>query len=100
MISLLYITRISKHTSSVAAGELPREEDSIPLLNGYRPVPDAIDRFSGSSVGIRVNSAAVTEAALILGNPFDEFFNFSFGTVEDEESKTPNLVSSSSNPRI
>jgi len=68
------------------------------LLKGYGPVPDAMDRFSGAPVGIGGESSSNRDldAAPTLGDPFDEFFDFSFGTVEDEESKTPDLVSSSS----
>jgi hypothetical protein len=35
------------------------------------------------------------DAVPTLGDPFDEFLDFSFGTVEDEDSTTPHLVSSS-----
>jgi len=69
------------------------------LLKGYGPVPDAMDRFSGASVGIGGESSSSNldlDSAPTLGDPFDEFFDFSFGTVEDEDSKTPDLVSSSS----
>jgi len=68
------------------------------FLKGYGPVPDAMDGFSGASMGAGGESSSSREpdAAPALGDPFDEFFDFSFGTVEDEDSKTPDLVSSSS----
>jgi hypothetical protein len=65
------------------------------LLKGYGPVPDALDGFS-VGVGGESSSSREPDAAPTLGDPFDEFFDFSFGTVEDEDSKTPDLVSSSS----
>jgi len=65
------------------------------LLKGYGPVPDAMDGFSVSAGG-EPSSGREPDAAPTLGDPFEEFFDFNFGTVEDEDSKTPDLVSSSS----
>ena len=63
------------------------------LLKGYGP---AINGLSGTSMGVESSSSRDPDAVPALGDPFDEFFDFSFGTVEDEDIKTPDLVSSSS----
>ena len=66
------------------------------ILKGYVPIPDISGAMSlGESSTARESSPAPAP----LMDAFDEFFDFSFGTVDDDENNskapTPDLVSSS-----
>ena len=66
------------------------------ILKGYGPIPDISGTMSlGESSAAREQSSPAP-----LMDSFDEFFDFSFGTVDDDENNskapTPDLVSSSS----
>ncbi|KAF9523549.1 hypothetical protein CPB83DRAFT_799200 [Crepidotus variabilis] len=66
------------------------------FLKGYGPGADVLEGIaSGSGTGGEPREPSPPPP---LADAFDEFFDFSFGTVEDEDSKaaTPDLVSSSS----
>ena len=69
------------------------------ILKGYGPIPD----ISGSmSLGESSTAREPSPPPAPLMDSFDEFFDFSFGTVDDDENNskapTPDLVSSSTNP--
>jgi hypothetical protein len=69
------------------------------ILKGYGTVPNLTDGAGNVSLG--ESSSSARESTPPPGGSMaelDEFFDFSFGTVEDEDSKapTPDLVSSSS----
>ena len=67
------------------------------ILKGYGPIPD----ISGTmSLGESSTAREPSPPSAPLMDSFDEFFDFSFGTVDDDENNskapTPDLVSSSS----
>ena len=67
------------------------------ILKGYGPIPD----ISGAmSLGESSTAREPSSPPAPLMESFDEFFDFSFGTVDDDENNskapTPDLVSSSS----
>ena len=67
------------------------------ILKGYGPIPD----ISGTmSLGESSSAREPSPPPAPLMDSFDEFFDFSFGTVDDDENNskapTPDLVSSSS----
>ncbi|KAF8905010.1 hypothetical protein CPB84DRAFT_1845101 [Gymnopilus junonius] len=73
------------------------------ILKGYGTIPDSNDGASGAfmvgeSSGVALKEATPPPAAMT--DAFDEFFDFSLGTAEDDDSNskapTPDLVSSSS----
>jgi len=70
------------------------------ILKGYGSVPDAIDGTGMPLAGPSNGNREPTPPPMPVSDAFDEFFDFSFGTVEDEESiskaPTPDLISSSS----
>lgn len=65
------------------------------FLKGYSPGADAMDGLAGGSGSVG-ELRELTPPPGPLNDTLDEFFDFSFGTVEDEDSKaaTPDLVSS------
>jgi len=66
------------------------------LLKGYPPIPD-IGGYGGTSVcGEPSSSRELETVPGPLADAFDEFIDFSYVTAEDEDSKTPDLISSSS----
>jgi len=67
------------------------------LLKGYGPIPDSIEGYGGTSVcGEPSGSRELETGPGPLADAFDEFIDFSYVTAEDEDSKTPDLISSSS----
>ena len=65
------------------------------LLKGYGPIPDSIEGYS-SVCGEPGSSRELETGPGPLADAFDEFIDFSYVTAEDEDSKTPDLISSSS----
>ncbi|KAF8962698.1 hypothetical protein BDZ97DRAFT_1823569 [Flammula alnicola] len=68
------------------------------ILKGYGSVPNSTDGAGNVSMGESSTAREPTPQPDSMMDSFDQFFDFSFGTVEDEDSKapTPDLVSSSS----
>jgi hypothetical protein len=70
------------------------------ILKGYGPVPDTVDISGAMSLGESSTARETSPPPAPLMDAFDEFFDFSLGTVEDDENNskapTPDLVSSSS----
>lgn len=70
------------------------------ILKGYGPIPDAVDISSAMSLGESSTAREPSPPPAPLMDAFDEFFDFSLGTVDDDENNskapTPDLISSSS----
>ena len=70
------------------------------ILKGYGPIPDTVDISNAMSSGESGITREPSPPPAPLMDAFDEFFDFSFGTVDDDENNskapTPDLVSSSS----
>jgi len=70
------------------------------ILKGYGPIPDTVDISGAMSLGESSTARELSPPPAPLMDAFDEFFDFSLGTVDDDENNskapTPDLVSSSS----